>query len=53
MKWQTKLEVLTTRSEHFRNRLDCIDKGMTDFIANEATSKLVRKEIEEKWIKGD
>ena len=53
MKLQTELEVLTTRREHFRNRLGCIDKGMTDFITNKATSKLVKKEIEEKSIKGD
>ena len=51
MKLKTELEVLTTKRGHFRNKLGCIDKEMTDCITNEATSNLVRKEIEEKWVK--
>ena len=30
MKLKTEMEVLTTRREHFRNKLDGIDKEMTD-----------------------
>ena len=43
MKLKTEMEVLTTRREHFRNKLDDIDKEMTDFIKNKATSEIVGK----------
>ena len=46
-----ELEVLTTIREHFRNKMGCTDKEMADCFTNEATSKLVWKEIEEKLIK--
>ena len=51
MKLKTEMEVLTTRREHFRNKLDGIDKEMTDFINNEATSELIGEKIKEKWVK--
>ena len=46
-----EIEVLTTRRENFRNKLDDIDKELTDFINNKATSELVEKKFKEKWIK--
>ena len=51
MKLKTEMEVLTTRREHFRNKLDGIDKEMTDFINNKATSELIGEKIKEKWVK--
>ena len=51
MKLKTEMEVLTTRREHFRNKLDDIDKEMTDFINNKTTSELVVENIKEKWVK--
>ena len=45
MKLKMELEVLTTIREHFRNKMGCTDKEMADCFTNEATSKLVRKEI--------
>lgn len=45
MKIKMELEVLTTIREHFRNKMGCTDKEMADCFTNEATSKLVRKEI--------
>ena len=43
MKLKTEMEVLTTRREHFRNKLDDTDKEMTDFTKNKATSEIVGK----------
>ena len=37
MKLKTVMKVLATRREYFRNKLDSIDKEMTDFINNRAT----------------
>ena len=51
MKLKTKMEVLTTRREHFRNKIDDIDKEKTDFINNKTTSELVVEKIKEKWVK--
>ena len=51
VKFKTLMEVLTTRKEHFRNKLDRIDKEMTDFINNKATSELVAEKIKEMWVK--
>ena len=51
MKLKTEMEVLTTRREHFRNKLDDIGKEMTDFINNKTTSELVAEKIKEKWVK--
>ena len=51
MELKTDMEVLTTRREHFRNKLDSINKEMTDFINHEATSELVAEKIKEKCIK--
>ena len=51
MELKTDMEVLTTRREHCRNKLDSINKEMTDFINHEATSELVAEKIKEKWIK--
>ena len=45
------MEVLTTRREHFRNKLDDIDKEMKDFINNKTTSELIAEKIKEKWVK--
>ena len=45
------MEVLTTRREHFRNKLDDIGKEMTDFINNKTTLELVAEKIKEKWVK--
>ena len=36
-KLKTKMEVLTSTREHFRNKTDGIHKEMTDFINNKAT----------------
>ena len=51
MKLKAEMEVLTTRREHFRNKLDDIDKEMTDFINNKTTLELVAEKIKEKWVK--
>ena len=51
MKLKTVMEVLTTRREKFRNKLDGIEKEMTDFLNNKATSELVAKKIKEMWVK--
>ena len=51
MELKTDMEVLTTRREHFRNKLGSINKEMTDFINHEATSELVEEKIKEKCIK--
>ena len=51
MKLKAEMEVLTTRREHFRNKLDDIDKEMTDFINNKTTSELIAEKIKEKWVK--
>ena len=51
MKLKTEMEVLTTRREHFRNKLDDIDKEMTNFINNTRTSELVAEKIKENWVK--
>ena len=51
MKLKTVMEVLRTRRENFRNKLDGIEKEMTDFLNNKATSELVAKKIKEMWVK--
>ena len=51
MELKTEIEILTTRREHFRNKVDDIDKEMTDFINNKTTSELVAEKIKEKWVK--
>ena len=51
VKLKTLMEVLTTRREHFRNKLDGIDKEMTDFINNKVNSELVAEKIKEMWVK--
>ena len=51
MKLKTETKVLTTRTEHFKNKLSGIDKEMADFIDNKATSELVGEKIRQKWVK--
>ena len=51
MELKTEIEILTTRREHFRNKVDDIDKEMTDFINNKTTSELVVENIKEEWVK--
>ena len=51
MKLKTVMEVLRTRRENFRNKLDGIEKEMTDFLNNKATSELVAKKIKEMGVK--
>ena len=51
MKLKTEMEVLTARREHFRNKLDAIDKEMTDSINDKTPSELIKNEIAEKLVK--
>ena len=51
MELKTDMEVLTTRREHCRNKLDSINKEMTDFINHEATSELVAEKIKKSGLK--
>ena len=51
MKLKTGMEVLTIRREHFRNKLDGIDKEMTDFINNKATFERVGGKILKSGLK--
>ena len=51
MNLTTKTEVLTTRREGSRNKVDSIDKEITDFITNKANLELVRQKVKEKRVK--
>ena len=51
MKLKTEMEVLTSRREKFRNKLDGIEKEMTDFLNNKATLELVAEKTKEMWVK--
>ena len=51
MNLTTKTEVLTTRREDSRNKVDNIDKEITDFITNKANLELVRQKVKEKRVK--
>ena len=44
-------EDTNNQGKYFRNKLDRIDKEMTDFINNKATSEIVQEKIKEKWVK--
>ena len=45
------MEILTTRREHFRNKLDVTHKEMTDFINGNATSELVGEKLKKNGLK--
>ena len=45
------MEILTTRREHFRNKLDGTHKEMTDFINGKATSELVGEKLKKNGLK--
>ena len=51
MKLKTEMKVLTSRREKFRNKLDGIEKEMTDFLNNKATLELVAEKTKEMWVK--
>ena len=51
MKLKTEMRVLRTKRKHFRNKLDGIDKEMTDFINDKNNSGISRGKIREKWVK--
>ena len=45
------MEILTTRREYFRKKLDKIDQEFTAFIESESVSEVVKKKLEEEWVK--
>ena len=50
-KLKTEMEILTTRREYFRKKLDEIDQEFTAFIESESVSEIVKKKLEEEWVK--
>ena len=44
-------EGTNNQGKYFRNKLDRIDKEMTDFINNKATPEIIGEKIKEKWVK--
>ena len=46
-KLKTKIEIITTRREYFRKKLDEIDQKFTAFIESKSVSEVVKKEVEE------
>ena len=50
-KLKTEMEILTTRREYFRKKLDKIDQEFTAFIESESVSEVVKKKLEEEWVK--
>ena len=44
-------EGTNNQGKYFRNKLDRIDKEMTDFINNKATPEIAGEKIKEKWVK--
>ena len=44
---KTKIEIITTRREYFRKKLDEIDQKFTAFIESKSVSEVVKKEVEE------
>ena len=48
----TKLKTeMETRREYFRKKLDEIDQEFTAFIESESVSEVVKKKLEEDWVK--
>ena len=48
----TKLKTeMETRREYFRKKLDKIDQEFTAFIERESVSEVVKKKLEEEWVK--
>ena len=45
------MEILTTRREYFRKKLDEIDQEFTAFIESESVSEVVKKNLEEECVK--
>ena len=45
------MEILTTRREYFRKKLETIDQEFTAFIESESVSEVVKKKLEEEWVK--
>ena len=45
------MEILTTRREYFRKKLDEIDQEFTDFIESDSVLEVVKKKLEEEWVK--
>ena len=50
-KLKTEMEILTTRREYFRKKLDEIDQEFTAFIESESVSEIVKKKLEEESVK--
>ena len=48
---KTEIKVLTTRREFYRKKLDNIDDEFTDFIESESVSEVLKKKLEEEWVK--
>ena len=46
-KLKTEMEILTTRREYFRKKLDEIDQEFTAFIESKSVSEVVKKELEQ------
>ena len=45
------MEILTTRRQYFRKRLETIEQEFTAFIESESVSEVVKKKLEEEWVK--
>ena len=50
-KLKREMEILTTRRQYFRKKLNEIDQEFTAFIESESVSEVVKKNLEEEWVK--
>ena len=50
-KLKREMEILTTRRQYFRKKLNEIDQEFTAFIESESVSEVVKKKLEEEWVK--
>ena len=50
-KLKTEMEILTKRREYIRKQLDETDERFTAFIESESVSAVVKKRLEEVWVK--
>ena len=50
-KLKTEMEILTKRREYIRKQLDETDERFTVFIESESVSAVVKKRLEEVWVK--
>ena len=50
-KLKTEMKILTTTREYFRKKLGEVDQEFTAFIENESVSEVVKKKLEEEWVK--